>query len=125
MTDGGADPFHRRLHATSEGDVVVLDKDAVGEIEAVVGAAADPYPIFLQHPQPRRGLSGVADAHRVFLEPIDEKSGEGGDTGDTLQQVERGTLSLEKVNHRPPDREQYVTLIYGGAVIYGIEQVPE
>ena len=55
--------------AAAEGDVVVLDEDAVLEVEAVIGAAAAADGIFVEGAQAGDGFAGVEESGGfVFLD---------------------------------------------------------
>ena len=84
--------------------MIVLDQDAVGQVEAVVAAAAGHDTVFFQHPQTRRRLAGVADAHRIVFNLLDESGSAGGNARDALQQIQGHPLGFEQIDHRTADR---------------------
>ena len=76
-------------------EVVVLDEDAVGEVEAMVVTAADAHGVPLQSAQAGGGLAGIDDAGVETVDCIDEAAGEAGGAGETLQHVQGDALAGE------------------------------
>ena len=89
---GGAGGEDGLADAGAESDVVVLDQDRVGEIRAMVRAAAAGDGELVEPPQARRGLARVEDLDARALDRRDVPAGGGGDARHPLQQVERGAL---------------------------------
>ena len=81
--------FQHRADAARDRDVVVLDQDRVVEAEAMVEAAAAAHGIFLDRPQPRRGLARAADAQLRALDAAHEFVGRGRDAREPPEDVER------------------------------------
>jgi hypothetical protein len=82
--------------AAAEGDVIVLDENAGGEIDAVIGAAAAKDGVFLKGAQAGDGLARVEDAGVRALNGVGELARERGDAADVLQQVEDDALATEQ-----------------------------
>ena len=75
--------------------MVVLDQDRVIEAEPVVDPAAAAHGELLQRPEPGRGLAGIDD-HRVgALHRCHIGRGQGGDAGQTAQQVQSRALGAQ------------------------------
>ncbi len=87
----------RRGKAAAEGDVVVLDQDAVLQVEAVVEAAAAADGVFIERAQAGDGLAGVEDFGLRLHggDGADVLVGERGDAGHALHQVEDDALGGE------------------------------
>ena len=92
------------IRATDRCQVVVLDQHAIRQPEAVVVPPTVTHRRLLQRAQPRRRLSGVHDARLRFAHGVDVARGQGGHTGETLQQVQRDPLPGEQAPRRSLDR---------------------
>ncbi len=94
----------RALHggggAARERHVRVLDQDAVIEPEAVVGPAPGAHRVLLEQAKPGRGLARVDDRGSCPRDGVHEASGERGDAGQVLHQVEQHTLAGEDAPRR-------------------------
>jgi len=82
--------------AAAEGDVVVLDEDAGGEIDAVVGASAALDRVLIEDAEAGDGFTGVEDAGVGTLNGVDVMAGKGGDTAEVLHKVEDDALATEQ-----------------------------
>ncbi len=76
--------------------MIVLDEDAGGEVDAVVGASAALDRVFLKDAQAGDGLAGVEDAGMGALNGVNIGAGEGGDAAEVLHQVEDDALATEE-----------------------------
>jgi hypothetical protein len=76
--------------------VIVLDENAGGEIDAVIGASAAEDGVFLENAHARNGLTGIEDACVRTFNGIDVFAGEGGDAAEMLEQVENHALGTEQ-----------------------------
>ena len=81
-----------RADAAGHRDVVVLDQHRVIEPEAVIEAAAAAHGVFLQRPQPGRGLARADDARLGMGDAPHEFGRAGGDAGEVAEEIQRGTL---------------------------------
>ena len=79
----------RREYSAGGLDVVVLDQHGVIEAETVVDAAACAHGVFVQQPQPRRGLAGIGKAGTIRTGDGGKRMGAGGDAGKMLKQIQR------------------------------------
>ena len=73
-------------------DVVVLDQDAVAQVENVIVRATDANRILLQHPEARPALARVGDAHVGALDHVHIAPRLGRDPGQLLDPVQRTAL---------------------------------
>ena len=76
-------------------DVVVLDEDTVGQVIAVVRAAADSDSVLFERTHVRSGLSGVEELRVVTLEFFCHGTGEGSDTAHALQEVKSCSFTAQ------------------------------
>src|ERR1700728_1165560 len=79
--------------AAAERDVVVLDEDAVGEVEAMVLAAAAGDGVFVQQAQPGHRLARVQHFRFGALHLVDVAARDGSDAAHALHQVEDDALA--------------------------------
>ena len=77
------------------GDVVVLDENAVGKIEAVIFAAATADGVLVENAQAGDGFARVEDFGARVLDSLDIFAGEGGYAAHTLHQVEDDALACQ------------------------------
>src|ERR1700733_1237574 len=75
-------------NAAPKRDVVVLDQDAVGEVEAMFFAAAAGDRVFIQQAQAGHGLARVKNLRFGALHLVDVAAGDGGDAAHSLHQVQ-------------------------------------
>ncbi len=80
--------------------MIVLYEHPIGQIEAMIGTAANPNRIFFENPQAGSGLSGIGDAHGISLDVGNKAGGQGGDARQTLQEIEGHPFGLEKIDNR-------------------------
>ena len=88
------------------GDVVVLDQDAVAEVEAVVVAAAEAYGVALESAEAGRRLARVDDAHRQAGDGVGEGARQRGGAGEALEEVEGDALGREDRCEWPFDHRE-------------------
>ena len=67
--------------------MVFLDEDSVEQADAVILAAADPHRVFLRRAQSREGLAGVEQPAARAFEPLGERYGGGGRTGQSCRKL--------------------------------------
>ena len=84
-------------------EVVVLHQHGVGQVEAVVVAAADPHRVLLQHAQPGRGLAGVDQPGGKPAQARDERRGRRRDAAQPLDEVQGRPLAGQQRARRPLD----------------------
>src|SRR5208283_5369836 len=83
--------------AACQRDVIVLDKNSVGKIEAVILPAAAAHRVLVDHAEAGSGLPGVEDAGLRAGDSLDEFARESRDAAHTLQKVENHALTRQ--NH--------------------------
>ena len=81
-----------RGNAAAEGDVIVLDEKAGGEIDAVIGAAAAEHRVFLEGPHAGHGFARIEHAGVGALNRVGVFARERGDAAEVLQQIENHAL---------------------------------
>ena len=86
---------HRR-DAAAERDVIVLDENAGGEIDAVIGSPAAEDGVFFKGPHAGDGFARVEHAGAGALNRVSIFTGERGDAAEVLQQVEDHALATEQ-----------------------------
>ena len=96
--EGGVGPghLHGLLHAACGVDVVVLQHDAVGQVVAVVGAAAQTHGVLLEDAHAGSGFPGVQQGGVGALQQVGHGPGVGGDAAEALQVVQGGALTGEQ-----------------------------
>ena len=85
-----------RRDAAAESDVVVLDENAGGEIDAMIGSAAAEDGVFFEGAQAGDGLARVEDAGVGALDGVSVFARERGDAAEVLEQVENDALATEQ-----------------------------
>jgi len=85
--------IQNRRNPTCQRDVIVLDEDAIGEIEAVILAAAAAHSVFVDHAQSRGGFSGVENARFGAGDGLDKLAGQGCDSTHALQEIQNDALA--------------------------------
>ena len=83
-------------NAAAQRNVIVLDENAGGEIDAVIGAAAAEHRVFLEGAHAGDGLARVENASAGALDRISVSTRERGDTAEMLQQVEDHSFATEQ-----------------------------
>lgn len=84
----GLDTFESGADTTGGGDVIVLDEDGVVQTEAMVGDAAGRGGLFFEQAETGSSFAGIEDADAGAFDSADIARGEGGDTGEALEEVE-------------------------------------
>ena len=87
--------IERGNDAAGERDVIVLDEDAVGEIEPVILAATAADAVFVEHAETGHGLAGVEDARLRAVDSFDEFASGGGDAAHALEKIQDHALTGE------------------------------
>src|SRR5579875_2386041 len=87
-------------------DMVVLDKNAIAEAEAVVMASAQAHSLFFEGPQPRGGLTRIENAHAGAGHGSNAARGQGGDAGEVAEEVEGHTLGTQESARRSAEDGQ-------------------
>lgn len=90
--DGGGEV----VGGAEEGEVVILQHDAVEEAEAVVPGAAAGDGVFLEHAVARGGFARIEQSGAAGAEGCDVGGGGGGDAGKALEKIEGDALGGEK-----------------------------
>jgi hypothetical protein len=96
--------------------VVVLDEDAVGQVEAVVGAATDPDGVLLQCPQAGRRLARIDHPRGGARDGGDVAGGDAGDPTEALEQVERDAFGAQQAAGRAGEVGDDDPRRHGGAL---------
>ena len=81
--------------AAGEGDVIVLDEDAVGKIEAMILAAAATDGVLVEDAQAGRGLASIENTNARAGDGVDEFARDGGDAGHALEEIQNHALAGE------------------------------
>ena len=92
--------------------MVFLEHGRVIEAEAMVEATAAAHRVFLQQPQPRRGLAGVGQAHARARQLGHEGGGGGGDAGEAHGQVQGGAFARHQGRCRPIELQQALARLH-------------
>ena len=85
-----------RGNAAAERDVIVLDENAGGEIDAVIGASAAEDRVFFKGAHAGDGFARVEHAGVRALNRVGKLARERGDAAEVLQQVENDALATEQ-----------------------------
>ena len=96
--------------------MIILYEYHIKQPDAVVGAAADFYSLFLEYAHPGCGLAGVEHLGVQALEACLILCCGGGYAAHALHDIEYGTLGLQQRTHRTLDHKGYVTGLDPGAV---------
>ena len=83
--------------------MVVLDQDSIGEIEAMVEAAAAAHRVFFQQAQAGRGLAGIKNGGAGAFDGFHVFGSDGGDAAQALQQVQDQALAAQQRARVVPD----------------------
>src|SRR5690242_19312132 len=92
----GMGAVQRFADAAGQGDVIVLDEDTVGEIEAVIQSASAAHGIFVEHPQTRDSLAGIQDARLGAGDGINEFASQCSNAAHALQEIQDDTFAGEE-----------------------------
>ncbi len=76
-------------NSAGERDVIVLDEDSIGKIEAVILAAAATHSVFVDHAQTGSGLASVENTRFGAGDGVDELASESGDAGSCAAESSR------------------------------------
>ena len=105
--DAALESRQGRSDAAGDAEVILLHEDAVVEAGAMVPAAAAADGVLLERAEPGRGLARVEDGRPRPLGQLDEAAGEGGDTAEPADEVERDALAAEDRARGPLDQGEY------------------
>ena len=97
VTDLLAERIDSRRDAAVNVDVIILEHRALGEIVAVIVAAADGDGVFLEPAQTGEGLAGVGDLGVGALDKLHAVIGRGRDAGEVLEDVQRRADKMDKI----------------------------
>src|SRR3989441_13135038 len=75
-------------NSTGERNMIVLNQDSVGKIQAMVLPAAATHRVFIDHPQPRNCLLGIEESGFSAGHSLDELSRERCNSAHTLQEIQ-------------------------------------
>ena len=100
--------LEHRGNAAAERDVIVLDENAGGEIDAVIGAAAAKHRVFLQRAHAGHGLARVEHAGVRALNRVGIFARERGDAAQVLQQIQDHALATEQHARVVADHGQHL-----------------
>src|SRR5437660_6698204 len=84
-------------NSTGERNMIVLNQDSVGKIQAMVLPAAATHRVFIDHPQPRDRLPGIEDSGFSGGHSLDERTCERCNSAYTLQEIQDHALARD--NH--------------------------
>src|SRR5208337_1519164 len=91
--------LQRRRNSACESDVIILDENSVGKIEAVILSATAADGILVDHAQAGSSLAGIEDARFRAGDRFHELAGQSGDAAHALQKIQDDALTRE--NHAP------------------------
>src|SRR2546422_11737576 len=80
-------------NSTGERNMIVLNQDSVGKIQAMVLPAAATHRVFIDHPQPRDRLPGIEDSGFSAGHSLDELACESCNSAHTLQEIQDHSLA--------------------------------
>ncbi len=89
----------RKLHASGQGDMVVLEENSVVEPGSMVGGSAHRRCVFVQGAPAGKRLPGVDDARSGAFYQFHEAPRPGGDPAQACEEVQRGSLPRENGPH--------------------------
>jgi hypothetical protein len=92
-----------------EGEVIVLDEDAVEESHAMVHAATARDGILVEDPQAGDGFPRIDDSSASTFDPIHVLARERGNTAHPLEQIEGGTFPDEDRSGGAADFSEWCT----------------
>src|SRR5262249_36035276 len=111
-------PLQRFGDSAGERDVVVLDENAVGQIQAVVHAAATAHSVLVEHPPAGNGLARVENAGVRADHGIHIFAGERCDSAHALQYVQYYALAGEQYARVVPHYSDLLATVRAHAVKY-------
>ena len=109
------------LNAAAQRNVIVLDEDAGGEVDAVIGSSSALHGVFLQGAQAGHGLACIehagVSAPMCGIDGVNEFSRQRGDAAEVLQQVEDHALAAQQHPRIVADNRKHLAL----ANFYSVE----
>src|SRR5262249_51576948 len=109
-------PLERRNDASGERDMVVLDEYPLGEVEAMILAAAAADAVLVDGAQARDGLSRIKNTSFCTGDGIDELPSQRRDAAHTLHEIENDTLAGEDNASIVPDDRDGLTRMHADSV---------
>ena len=106
----------RLADAAAERDVVVLDEDAAGQVETVIGASSGEHGILFQRAQPWDGLAGVEHVGFRAVHGVDILASQGGDAAKVLHEIENHALAAEQDLSIVANHGQNLSVMHPNAV---------
>src|SRR5438034_9609327 len=103
-------------NSTGERNMIVLNQDSVGKIQAMVLPAAATHRVFIDHPQPRDRLPGIEDSGFSAGHSLDELTRERGNPAHTLQEIEDHALAGQNHTRVVPDTGYGLPLVHANPV---------
>ena len=100
-----------RGQPAAQRDVIVLDKDAAGQIEAMIRSPAALHGVFFQSPQSRHGLARVEHTGVRSLNGIHESPRQRGDAAQVLHQIQNHPLATEQHARIVADDGQHLAIV--------------
>ncbi len=110
--------LERRDDAAGEGDVVVLDQDSVGKIEAMILAAATADRVLVDNSQAGSGFARIENAGLRAGNRVDKFAGKGGDAAHALQKIKDHALAGKDHASVVLDYSDRLPLVQAHAVKY-------
>ena len=89
-----------RGQSAAQRDVVVLDENAAGQIDAVIGSPAAQHGVFFQSPQAGHSLARVEHVGVGAVNGVDKLARQRGDAAQVLHQVQDHALATEQQRGR-------------------------
>ncbi len=82
-------------------DVIVLEHEHLGQVEAMISPSADQNGVFFRIAKTWQGLAGVQEMGGCTLKGLDKAVGQGGNPGEVRQIIEDDPLRFEQQGGRP------------------------
>src|SRR5437867_7931847 len=98
-------------NSTGERNMIVLNQDSVGKIQAMVLPAAATHRVFIDHPQPRDRLPGIEDSGFSAGHSLDELTCERCNSAHTLQEIQDHALAGQNHTSVVPDNGYGLPLV--------------
>ncbi len=108
VADGVLEGGH---NAAGQGDVIVLDEDAIGKIEAMVLSPTAAHRVFIDDTEAGGGFASVEDACLGARHRFDELSRKGGNPAHSLQEIQNDALAGKKDARIVPDDRDRLALV--------------
>src|SRR5256884_4447771 len=96
-------------NSTGERNMIVLNQDSVGKIQAMVLPAAATHRVFIDHPQPRDRLPGIEDSGFSAGHSLDELTCERCNSAHTLQEIQDHALDTDRKSTRLNSSHGYIS----------------